>query len=191
MKKIRKKSNEKSIKIIINQKPSLTLMILKTIGDLGMITLNAFFPAKYPQARIWRSLLGLDSSQKFSKPTFEAILSRLQKQRLIERKAEKWSITSLGRKFLGKRWFRKTMVIPERDGVMRLVIFDIPERERKKRLWLRLELAACDYRILQKSVWVGYMPLPHEFFEALEYLNLHSHVHIFSVKGSGTLREEF
>ncbi|OGF64281.1 hypothetical protein A2661_00880 [Candidatus Giovannonibacteria bacterium RIFCSPHIGHO2_01_FULL_45_24] len=73
---------------------------------------------------------------------------------------------------------------------MRLVIFDVPERERKKRLWLRLELLACGYKILQKSVWVGYCPLPQEFFEALEYLDLRRHIHIFSVNSAGTLRKE-
>lgn len=178
-------------KVIVSQKPSLTLFILKTIGDVGITTLDSFFPKKYPQARLWRGVLGLDSSHKFSKPTFEAILSRLQKQGLIERKVKKWSITSLGKKFLGKRWFKKTIKLPQNDGIMRLIIFDIPERERKKRLWLRLELTACDYKILQKSVWVGYCPLPKEFFEALDYLNLRNYVHIFSVKSTGTLKKEY
>ena len=115
----------------------------------------------------------------------------MQKQGLIERKAEKWSITSLGKKFLGERWFKKTTGLPQNDGVMRLIIFDIPERERKKRLWLRLELLSCGYKILQKSVWIGYCPLPEEFFGALDYMNLRNCVQIFSIKNSGTLKEEY
>ncbi len=156
-----------------------------------MVTLDSFFPAKYPQARLWRGVLGLNYEYKFSKPTFGAILSRLQKQVLIEQKAdEKWSITSLGKNFLGERWFKKTTGLLQNDGIMRLVIFDIPEKERKKRLWLRLELLACNYKLLQKSVWVGYCPLPQEFFEALEYLDLRNHIHIFSVNETGTLQKK-
>lgn len=188
---IRKKEYKKSAKIIVNRKPSLTLLVLKTVGDMGMATLDAFFPAKYPQARMWRGILGLGSSRKFSKKTFATMLSRLQKQGLVTKHANRWSITSFGKKFLGERWFKGKTKSNEPDGVMRLVVFDIPERERKRRLWLRLELLACDYKILQKSVWIGYCPLPEEFFSALDYLNLRDCVHIFSVKSKGTLKEEY
>ena len=185
----RGKNKNKADQTILNQKPTLTFMILKKIFEMGVVALDSFFPAKYPEARLWRCILGLDSSHKFSKPTFEAILSRLQKQGLVERQLGKWSITALGKTFFGKMRFKRKTELPARDGIMRLVIFDVPERDRKKRLWLRLELTACDYQLLQKSVWVGYCPLPQEFFEALEYLNLRNQVHIFSVNKIGTLQE--
>ena len=76
------------------------------------------------------------------------------------------------------------------DGNWRVVIFDIPERERKKRLWLRLELISYGYKLLQKSVWVGYRPLPEDFLRDLEDFNLKSHIHIFSIHHSGTLEEK-
>lgn len=177
-------------KMKVYRKPTLTFLILKTIFDLGFITIDSFFPAKYPQTRIWRKLLGLDSSYQFSKQSFSVILNRLQKQGLIARKNSKWSITGLGRKIIGETKFKPDFELPLEDGKMRLIIFDIPERERKKRLWLRLELVAYGYRLLQKSVWVGYRPLSEEFFRDLEGLNLRSHVHIFSIHHKGTLKEE-
>ena len=104
--------------------------------------------------------------------------------------AKMWrNITNLGAKIVKGTKFRPSE-LPEKDGVIRLVIFDIPEKERKKRLWLRLELLACDYGLLQKSVWVGYCPLPKDFLDSLEYLNLRPYVQIFSIKHSGTLKEE-
>ena len=90
-----------------NKKPTLTFLILKTIFNLGAITTDSFFPAKYPQARIWRQLLGLNKSYKFSRQSFAVILSRLQKQRLIVRQNGTWSITSLGKKIIGESKFRQ------------------------------------------------------------------------------------
>ena len=79
--------------------------------------------------------------------------------------------------------------IPKSDGVCSLVIFDIPEYERKKRTAIRVELIGCNFRQLQKSVWVGYHPLPQEFITLLDELALKDRVHIFSVVKSGTLRD--
>lgn len=177
-------------RIVAGKKRSLTLLILKTIFDLGFVTIGSFFPAKYPQARMWRQILGLDKSYQFSKQSFSTILWRLQRQGLIERKDDKWSITNFGKKTIRETKFKQDLELPPKDGVVRLVIFDIPEQERKKREWLRLELMACDYKLLQKSVWVGYRPLPKIIFEALEYLNLRPHVHVFSIRHGGTFMED-
>ena len=79
------------------------------------------------------------------------------------------------------------MEMPESDGITRLVIFDIPERERKKRDILRVELIGSDFQMLQKSVWIGRRPLPKDFVAFLDSLDLKNRVHIFSVKDRGTL----
>ena len=73
------------------------------------------------------------------------------------------------------------------DGITRLVVFDIPERERKKRDTLRAELIGYGFEGLQRSVWIGHRPLPADFIEFLDSLNLKNKVHIFSVRESGTL----
>ncbi|OHA09099.1 MAG: hypothetical protein A3B37_00965 [Candidatus Sungbacteria bacterium RIFCSPLOWO2_01_FULL_59_16] len=73
------------------------------------------------------------------------------------------------------------------DGQKRLVCFDIPERDRAKRQWLRGELIVCGYRQLQKSVWIGEIPLPQDFIEALDALELRGRVHVLRVESEGTL----
>ena len=176
-------------KMAVSKKPTLTFLILKSVFDLGAITIDSFFPSKYPQTKIWRQMLGLDKSYKFSRQSFSTILTRLQKQGLVERKSGKWSNTKIGTMIVKKARFRPPE-LPLKDGIIRLVIFDIPERDRKKRLWLRKELLACDFQLLQKSVWIGYRPLPKDFYESLEDLNLRSYIHIFSIKQAGTLKEE-
>ena len=120
-------------------KLNLTKLVLKTIDDLGIATLDSFFPKKYPQVRAWRQLLGLDSDYQFKRQTFSVILTRLQKQGLVERKSNKWGITNFGKKFIKNIKKINAPTLPKKDGVLRLVIFDVPERERRKRDWLRLE----------------------------------------------------
>ena len=169
------------------RKLNLTKLVLKTVGEMGIATLGSFFPKKYPQARAWRQLLGLDSNYQFKRQTFSVILTRLQKQGLVERKNNKWGITNLGKKFIKNIKTADAFDLPKKDGILRLVIFDVPERERRKRDWLRLELIACDFKPLQKSVWMGERPLPQEFLENLEELNLLPRVHIFTVENKGTI----
>jgi DNA-binding transcriptional regulator PaaX len=169
---------------------SASLLILKAVFELGDCTLDAFFPAKYPEARMWRKILGLDSSHTFSKQTFSSTLQRLQKQGLVKCKNDKWSATALGKKLV-KVSNAKEVDLPPEDGVVRLVVFDVPEKERKKRLWLRNELRAMGFELLQRSVWIGYRPLTQDFFEMLENLNLKRYVHIVGIdKGgrTGTLK---
>lgn len=106
---------------------------------------------------------------------------------LVERRGTKktsiWYLTSRGEKYL-----KKEMDKPRPDGVRRLVIFDIPEKEREKRRVIRGELTGLGYSQLQKSVWMGEVPLPKDFIILLDTLNLHGKVHIFSIRERGTLQ---
>ncbi|OGF64346.1 hypothetical protein A2661_02435 [Candidatus Giovannonibacteria bacterium RIFCSPHIGHO2_01_FULL_45_24] len=173
------------------KKLNLTKLVLKTVGEMGIATLDSFFPKKYPQARLWRQLLSLDSDYQFKRQTFSVILTRLQKQGLVERKNNKWGITNFGKKFIKNMKTADVFDLPQKDGILRLVIFDVPERERRRRDWLRLELIACDFKLLQKSVWMGERPLPQEFLENLEEMNLLPHIHIFTVYKRGTIKTDY
>lgn len=169
------------------RRPSIAALILRKLKEVGYGTIGAFFPAKYPEARMWRDILGLDKSYKFSKQTFNSTLQRLQRQKLIARNVKGWYLTDLGRKFIQKVNYNSKACLPPEDGIVRLILFDVPERERRKRLWLRIELANCGYEMLQKSVWLGRRPLPQDFFETLEELGLRQFVHIVSIERAGTL----
>lgn len=145
-------------------------LILQKIAELGEVLLDGFFPANYLEARLWRSLLKLDSSYRFSKPTFSVILSRLRKEgfaaREGSRKKAKWCITEKG---LGHLRQTQNSIKHSEDGIMRIVSFDIPEKQRKKRRWIREELFGLGYHPLQKSVWVGFSPLPENFLKIQIY----------------------
>ncbi len=170
---------------------TLSRLILEKLGELGETTISSFFPAKYPEARLWRSLLGLEGGYTFRRETFPVLLCRLRAQKLVERVGLRqhgiWRITGLGKRTLQSV---QPVARARPDGTRRLVIFDIPERERKKRDAIRLELVAAGFQQLQKSVWHGEHPLPENFLELINALNLKNYVHVFSVRNPGTLTRE-
>jgi DNA-binding transcriptional regulator PaaX len=63
-----------------------------------------------------------------------------------------------------------------------MVLFDIPERKRKIRNWLRLQLKLWDFEMLQQSVWLGKGPLPKEFNMRLRLLDISECVKTFKIQ---------
>lgn len=139
---------------------------------------------------MWRSLLGLDQKHRFQRDTFASLLSRLQRQGLVLRtgthRHSLWRLTRRGERYVNRRQEDQKV---QSDGIGRLVIFDIPEKERRKRDTVRMELIGIGFHQLQKSVWYGEHPLPRDFVTLIDTLSLQRCVHIFSVRQSGTLRK--
>lgn len=170
-------------------KTSATKLILEKLSEVGEATIDVFFPSHYSFAQASLHLFGLDASPRISLRSFSAIISRLRKQGLVERKTKSgkslWLLTGRGQEALRPTQRR----INPPDGIRRLVIFDVPERERNKRDILRAELVTSNFQQLQKSVWIGESPLSGDFINMLDRLGLHKKVHIFSVVAMGTLEE--
>lgn len=76
----------------------------------------------------------------------------------------------------------------EGDNGFNIIIFDIPEKERFKRDWIRQNLTPLGFNMLQKSVWIGRSKLPREFLKDLSNLNLVKYVHIFKIAKTGTIK---
>lgn len=171
------------------KQPALTALILEKIAEAGEVLIESFFPAKYPETRLWRKLLKLDPAYEFKRATFVAILSKLRAQGLIEQRVKAgrslWRTTPKGQSAARAR---PILAPPKADGKRRLVCFDIPEYDRAKRQWLRGELIALGYRPLQRSVWIGESPLPPDFIKAMDTLDLRDCVHILRIESEGTLR---
>ena len=176
------------------KKPSLAWIILKQLEELKDGTLDAFFPDTYSYTRIWRPLLGLEKSPRINRRTVSMGLWRLQQQGLVQKSAgisakkSVWRLTANGEQYIIRKEKNKIIVPPrKRDGIIRLVIFDIPERERRKRDAIRAELIGYNFRQLQKSVWIGDYPLPKDFIDLIDMLELGHCVHILGVRQFGTI----
>lgn len=61
---------------------------------------------------------------------------------------------------------------PNRDGVWKLIIFDIPEKQRKIRDHLRSRLIILGFKKWQSSIWVSPYTIPKEIEEELKQLSL-------------------
>ena len=131
------------------------------------------------------------------KHKFYSLLSRLKKQGFVEKKRKGnktwWKVTSLGKKKLEKVkitfHFPRFNMRHEKGNDINLIVFDIPEKHRAKRDWLRSILLSLGFTLLQKSVWIGKNKLPEEFLNALAELDLIDSIHIFKITKTGTLKK--
>lgn len=129
---------------------------------------------------------------------FYNLLWRLRKQGLIEKRKNKnektlWKLTQKGLRYL-KFLKNKKILSPlkfneNKKDYQKVIVFDIPETQKKKRDWLRNTLVNLNFSMLQKSVWIGDSQLPEDFFYSLKELNLLPYIHIFAInkEKQGTL----
>ena len=172
----------------VNKRKLLCEFILETLAQVGEMTLDGLFPKNLAEGRMWRRVLGLSDGYEFSRKNFSAALVRLRRQGLVKKSGERrWSSWLLSPKGRAKIGLNADFISIKPDGVPRLVMYDIPESDRKKRNWIRFCLLACGYESLQKSVWLGYSPLPESFLRSIREMKLAGAVHIVSIHKKGTL----
>jgi len=134
--------------------------------------------------------VNIDLKSKFA---FWSMLSKLKKENLIiKNKKGKITITAKGENYIKLKqknpsWLKQYINENPFNEEILLVIFDIPERQRNKRDWIRFQLERFGFKILQKSVWWGTAALPKEFVKDLKKYEIIDFVHIFSVKKKGTI----
>lgn len=190
-------------------KGDITLAILKNIQAGSKITADILDTLSYfGYAETNRRMRGL---MPFSKPSrkfiFEKtinklkmaqniskLLYKLEKEGLVAKQRKtKFNIWEITRK--GKEWLKKknSFLRPDyeikKSNELKLIIFDIPEQKRKTRSWLRQALKNLDFRMLQKSVWIGKTILPPIFLDHLSRLEITSYVEIFSIGKTGTIKQ--
>ncbi|MBI4133658.1 hypothetical protein HY478_03520 [Candidatus Uhrbacteria bacterium] len=127
---------------------------------------------------------------------FYKLLHRMERDGLVEKtEDERWKLTKRGKtkwRNLLKRFDHALPVASYRmkPGAEILILsFDIPERERRKRDWLRSVLTRLNFTLLHQSTWIGKGILPRTFIKDLREINLLSHVAIFSINKRGTISQ--
>jgi len=196
------KPSTKSIHKISYQykNPSLEEKILLFLEEQTKLVLDAFFPKKYPAySKLGRWMFDLDLKpneilKKEFKKSIENTLCRLKEKGFIYQekggRERIWKLTAAGEKYTKNLYFLENSSkkeLPKEDGIVRILVFDIPEKHRGFRNFLRRELISDGYKMLQKSVWIGKRPLPQSLFETIKEYNLITSVHLFEVKEKGTL----
>src|SRR3989338_5484724 len=139
-------------------------------------------------------LLSCSSSKIQKKILYELI----QKRRMLSKQVFNNNLYRLKKKGILDFDFNKDVVINKNSlmlhtfftkikerptGNMKvMVLFDIPEKKRKTRNWLRSQLKLWDFEMLQQSVWLGKGPLLKEFTVRLRLLDVHKGVKIFKIQ---------
>lgn len=131
------------------------------------------------------------------KSRYLRMVSKLKKDGLLEKggkgSSKFLSLTQKGEIFLGalssKLTLPATSYTKIKEDFFTIITFDIPEQERKKRVWLRQALINLDFKMIQKSVWIGKVKIPKQFLEDLRLLKISRCVEIFQATKSGTLKK--
>lgn len=166
---------------IIKNIPTATTWILELLMGMGELTLSAFFsPSIYADmpSLYYEKFPAIKKRKKmkFKEPTVRQNIRRLEKQGFITRSENKYSLTKKGRALINRILKINNNLKIKWDGKYRLVIFDIPEEKRKVRNWLRSELYFLGYKQLQKSVFIGKLPLPSDIIEEIKKCGIGSYV---------------
>jgi len=144
--------------------PRLILFSLAVFGDVVRV-----LPKNKRQA--WNFWFGnYDPLENlFSRKSFTNSVSRLLETERIEKTVEKGrvkiKVTSKGLKFLSlsldlAKFQRRTW-----DKKWRMVIFDVEEKYRNQRNYLRRQLENLGFGMLQESVWISPFPIENELNE--------------------------
>ena len=166
------------------------LLALKDFKDDFYQVFLAELPNSYPGFKLMKVMFGYDSKKKFKKNTIEINISRLKKQGLItEDKDKKFCLTAKGEEMVAYIKDRHSILEKPWDKKIRVVVFDIPERERNLREWLRTELGLLLFKPLQKSVYIGKYPIPDDLYQNLIKNNLFNDVHIFTINEADKQKE--
>lgn len=122
--------------------------------------------------------------RKSKENILSATLSRMKKDGLLKNKDRKWTVTLEGEELLNGRSSDIKRFFPTLKSQMKsipknlIVIFDIPEKKKRYREWLRSELVGFGFEMVQRSVWLG-PSLPKEFVEYLSDNSLLKHIKFF------------
>jgi len=136
--------------------------------------------------------------EKRIKHKYQNLIYKLKKDGLIkESKKDNGKIlivTRQGDKKLAKlkelsekSYLLKRCYAVEQSKRLVIVAFDIPERVRHHRDWLRSVLENLGLTMIQKSVWMGKIKIPKTLIDDLVELKLIDFVEIFEVGNEGSL----
>jgi len=117
--------------------------------------------------------------RSINKSTYNRNLKRLAEKGII--KVDNGSI-NINREKLNEFYKYKLIYKKPENKSKIIIIFDIPEKERQTRNWLRNQIKLWGFTMIQQSVWLGTAPLPEEFQERAKLLNIKKYIKIFNVQ---------
>ena len=140
----------------------ITKSILAILLEGTTVAMGAFFA--HPYSHIF--------CNHNKKRDYYRTLDRLKKRGLIKKSSDTFRLTKKGEKeaFFAHLDTQVLLYKPRErkwDGRWRMIIFDVPEKKRRYRDYLRQVLKTLGFKELQKSTWVTPYPIPNFLKELL------------------------
>ncbi len=132
----------------------------------------------YRQILWWRLKKRLDTAKQ---KNFRQNLYRLNKKGAIKING---NLIHLNKKVLTNYTKRNNLVTIKKYPIKTeeiLISFDIPEDKKKIREWLRRQIKYWNFKMVQKSLWSGFGPVPKDFKEKLKELGVEKNIKIFKL----------
>ena len=181
-----------------------TRIILDALADAAQNAgelLDVFFATyheSYRRARnhsMKRTPFSPYTAETAERRRFYNLLVKLNAEGFIQKAPKRtWRLTKRGFEKRDTLHTQRAATLPharyavEPSAEWNIVMFDVPEREKRKRNWLRAALVRMGFRQLQKSVFAGRIELPALFLHDLRRLRLLTYVEIFSITKTGSLK---
>jgi DNA-binding transcriptional regulator PaaX len=187
-------------------KGAVTLKILEFVQDFTLTTADLFdaimragYGASHSKIQYefdrQQNKREEKKSKKEIKKRYNRLVYQLQKDGLIEKgDAGNFGLTKKGANKLKELRKKDGNKLPEffyekvKGDNFTIVIFDIPEKERNKRRWIRAALGNMGLTMVQKSVWLGKIKISEQFLEDMHLLKMTDFVEIFEITKGGSLR---
>jgi len=129
------------------------------------------------------NLLGLPKFKNYSSSSLRGTMSRLIKEGFVE-DYDGLYITPKGKNYIRRKIdsLKQFDFKFQKDAPRNLIVmFDVPEQKKAEREWLRWHLKKFNYRMIQKSVWVGPSSLPKEFLDYIKSIGLKKSLKTFKL----------
>jgi CRISPR-associated endonuclease Cas2 len=159
---------------IISNSFNASAWIFCLLVDAGEMTIEAFLNPSYyadlpdNHSKLFENKSLPKKKTEFKKSAIRQSIWRLKKLGFVEKKEGKFSLTLAG-KILAKYIINRKKVLNKKwDGKYRVVIFDIPEKQKETRNWLRKELYLLNYRKLQMSVFISKYSLTEDLIREIK-----------------------
>lgn len=188
MKNMNKKELRKKIKELPVNLGVVGLALVFGLAEGGAVAISEIL--KGPGRGPGRSLKRIGGAKNFwdyydelkniKEDSARTILWRLQKKGLVKKEQGRYQLTSQGLNIV-KAFRENEQSKGVWDGRWRIVMFDIPEKKRDDRNWLRWQLISLDYKPVQKSVFIGRHPLEEKFYEEIVFKELKNYIRLMTV----------
>lgn len=162
----------------------MSLALLLNFAERGNLTLLEILDNSYLDDEknseirdIWDYC---DELKKFKESSARTTLWRLQKRGFLKKKEKFFQLTPLGLEIVNA-FKEEDLEEKEWDGKWRIVMFDIPEKKRQHRNWLRFELYSLDYKLVQKSVFMGKWPIEEDIYQEIMNRKLDDCIRLLTV----------